>query len=136
MAGIAMGSVLSGTRAVSLIAEESDLQMGMYDELGPKARRALDDCLREPNIRALKSAFKRAWVDAWWEKQGIEGTPPPQKTFAELDDEFTAFILEKTKVLCPLTGKPLTCLVPKKLKRSPPSRFGKPARSYSASSQS
>lgn len=111
--GMGTASLAQQRHASNLIAAESDLQMQMFDELGPKARAALnDECLRNPNIRALKSAFRKQWVDAWWEKQGIEGNPPPEKSFADLDDEFAEFIIAKTPVLCPLTGKKLECLQP------------------------
>lgn len=96
--------------------------MAMFDELGPRARSALDNCLREPNIRALKSAFKQKWVNDWLESHGYDSVPPP-KSFADLDQEFAAFIIDKTRVLCPITGKVLSCLEPRKLKRVPPNRF-------------
>lgn len=114
MAGTMMGTASWAPRpsTSSAVAVESDLQMQMWDELGPKARAALDSCLREPNIRALKSAFKKSWVDGWWEKHGIESDPPPEKSFADLDDEFTEFIVSKTPVFCAVTGKKLECLHP------------------------
>lgn len=116
------GAVWSAKPSLSSVDAESNAQMAMFDELGPKARLAIADCLRNPNLRALKSAFKQKWVNDWLESHGYDSVPPP-KSFADLDDELAAFIIDKTRVLCPITGKPLPCLEPRKLKRVPPSRF-------------
>jgi hypothetical protein len=98
----------------SSVADESDAQMVMFDQLGPKARMAFNYWPREPNVRTFMRQFKMQWAR---EQAGCAGEfvvadvpfddPQFDAAFARyIHDQY--FALTRTRV---------ECLTPRKLQR-------------------
>lgn len=99
-------------RELSSIAAESDAQMRMFDELGPKAREALNYWPREPNVRTFMREFKIAWGKSRENGADCFVDPPFDDPF--FDAAFADYIWKKYREL---TGTTIKCLVPRKLQR-------------------
>lgn len=106
---------MSYQRQLSQVSAESDAQMAMFDQLGPRARDALNYWPREPNVRTFVRQFKMQWVRARLMQHINDGcVPDPAFDDPAFDAEFAAYIEKQYKAL---TGTVVPCLRPRKLQR-------------------
>jgi hypothetical protein len=101
-------------RELSSIAAESDAQMSMFDQLGPKARMAFNYWPREPNVRTFMREFKMRWARARTDMSSGIGAADVPFDDPDFDAEFARYIHDQYFAL---TRTRVECLVPRKLQR-------------------
>jgi hypothetical protein len=101
-------------RQLSSIAAESDAQMVMFDQLGPKARAEFNYWPREPNVRTFMRQFKMLWNRDHTDMSTGIGASDVSYDDPEFDAAFARYIHDQYFAL---TRTRVECLTPRKLQR-------------------
>lgn len=62
-------------KSSATVAQESDAIMRQFDELGPLARQAFNECARSPDVLVFLEQFKRLRHQLWFARQDLLALP-------------------------------------------------------------